>query len=177
MILGVTLAGCAKKETDIGLSVREKLQGSKGCTFSTVITADYTDVLYEFELDCETDSDGMLSFEVVAPESISGISGYIKNNAGAITFDEEVLAFNLMADDQITPVSAPWILVNTLRSGYLRGESKTDQGTMLMIDDSYEEEAMRLHIWLDEDNVPVSSEIIWDGRRILSLTVSDFTYL
>ena len=176
-VLCLLLTGCGRSKADTGLQVREQLQSSKGCSFRTVITADYTDVLYEFELDCSADAMGNLTFEVIAPESIAGISGFIKEEAGAITFDDEVLAFDLMADDQITPISAPWILVNTLRSGFLRGSTDTDEGTVLLIDDSYEERAMRLQVWLNDENIPIASDIIWDGRRILSLIVSDFTYL
>jgi len=87
------------------------------------------------------------------------------------------LIFELLADGQITPVSAPWILIKTLRSGYLNACTYTDNGLMLIIDDSYEEDALQLDIWLNDENIPTEAEILWDGRRILSLQISNFVYL
>ena len=45
----------------------------------------------------------------------------------------------------------------------------------LTIDDSYEEDALQLDIWLDGQNLPVQSDILYDGRRILTVQVSNFT--
>ena len=44
----------------------------------------------------------------------------------------------------------------------------------LSIDDSYEEDALHMDIWLNAENVPVRGEILYDDRRILSLDVKNF---
>ena len=77
-------------------------------------------------------------------------------------------------DDQVTPVSAPWILLKTLRSGYLTAAGTEGDQLHLTIDDSYEDDALTLDIWLDGEDVPIRAEILYDGRRILSLTVVNF---
>lgn len=173
----VMLTGCKADATDAAMELREQLQSGNGCSFEATVTADYGDSLYEFGMRCQADALGNLNFIVTEPDTISGITGTIDDDGGALTFDDQVLAFELLADGQITPVSAPWILVRTLRSGYLNACSESESGTMLIIDDSYEEDALQLNVWLDGENLPVSAEILWAGRRILSIKVSDFEFV
>lgn len=173
----ILLCGCDNRELDKILSVREQLQQKDGCTFLAAITADYGDEIYSFLMNCQTDQQGNLSFAVEKPETIAGITGTISDTGGKLTFDDNALAFELLADGQISPVSAPWILIRTLRSGYIRSCGQTENGIVAIIDDSYEEEALQLEIWLDEDNLPVCGEILWAGRRILSIEIDAFTYL
>jgi hypothetical protein len=45
------------------------------------------------------------------------------------------------------------------------------------IDDSYGEDALHLDIWLDENDLPKRGEILWKGRRILSLDIENFVFL
>ena len=47
----------------------------------------------------------------------------------------------------------------------------------LAIDDSYEEDALHLDIWLGSEDLPVRGEVLWQGRRILSLEIKNFTFL
>ena len=44
------------------------------------------------------------------------------------------------------------------------------------IDDTYEDNALRLNIFV-ENNLPVSGEIFWKGRRAISITVDNFSFL
>lgn len=174
----IVLSGCKNSDTstDKALLLRNRILNSNGCSFSADVTADYGEKVYQFTMDCETDSEGNLKFTVTAPTSIEGITGKITDNGGGITFDDKVLAFQTIADDQVTPVTAPWLLLKTLRSGYIRGCTDGDDSYQITIDDSYEEEALRLHIYV-QDGVPVSSEIFWKERRILTVTVENFNYL
>ena len=86
-----------------------------------------------------------------------------------------MLAFPVLADDQLTPVSAPWIFLNSLRSGYLTGCSREEDGICIYIDDSFEENALHLEIYTDENMTPVRAEIIWQDRRVLSIDIRNFT--
>lgn len=172
------LVGCGKADSSVGkaVSVRNKLLESNGCHFSATVTADYGKEIYQFSMDCESDKDGNVTFAVTTPETIQGITGKITNDGGAITFDDTVLAFQMLADGQITPVSAPWLLIKTLRSGYLNGCSDAEKGICISIDDSYAEQALHLEI-VTQDACPVSAEIYWQGRRVLTMLVENFTYL
>lgn len=179
VLLLVLLAGCGNENVlmDRAVAVRQRLLDGNGCSFDVTVTADYGDSLQEFRLACQTDREGKLSFTVMSPESISGITGEIDGSEGKLTFDETAVAFDLMADGQVTPISAPWILVKTLRGGYMDSCGESGELLRLTIYDSYADDALRLEIWLNSDDAPVAAEILYQGRRILSLEVENFEYL
>jgi hypothetical protein len=83
-------------------------------------------------MDCEADSQGSVSFRVVSPESISGITGSVDRDQGKLTFDDKALAFDLLADGQLSPVSAPWVMIHTLRGGYLSSCAESGDGMLLL---------------------------------------------
>ena len=76
LILCFLLTGCRAEDDCLrqGISLREKLMAQR-CSFTAQITADFGDKLYTFSMGCSTDQQGNVSFIVLAPESISGISG------------------------------------------------------------------------------------------------------
>lgn len=173
------LTGCAGVDDslDRAMALRAKLLASQGVRFDAEITADYGDSTYTFSMTCSSDNQGNVSFAVVQPESIAGISGTVSAEGGKLTFDDKALSFALMADGQVTPVSAPWLLVKTLRSGYLTSCCREGEYLRLAIDDSYAEDALHLDIWLGEGDGPVQADILWQGRRLLSVAVKNFTFL
>ena len=169
--------GCKSGDSlNSAMALRNRILDSNGCSFRTTVTADYGEQIYEFKMDCQTDGNGDLSFSVIEPATIAGITGKISGSGGAITFEDKVLAFQTIADGLVTPVSAPWLFVKTLRSGYLKSVSETNYGYEISIDDSYAEESMQLQIQAVGD-APVSAEIFWKGRRILTLSVENFSIL
>lgn len=172
----IFLAGCSHTSTEIdrGMELRSELLQADSCSFDAEITADYGDKIYSFSMSCVGNSKGDITFTVTAPETISGITGIITNEGGKLTFDDVALHFDTMADDQVTPVMAPWILLKTLRSGYLTSACTEDGQIRLTLDDSYEDEALQLDVWLNADKIPARAEILYDGKRILSLAVENF---
>lgn len=170
------LSGCMSESAEIerGMALRSKLLQSDGCSFDARITADYGDKLYTFVLACRADAQGNVRFSVLEPESISGITGTVTGEGGALTFDSTALHFELLTDDQLSPVSAPWIFLKTLRSGYLTSAGMEEELLRLTVDDSYEDDALQLDIWLDRRDVPLRGDILYDGKRILTLSVENF---
>jgi hypothetical protein len=126
---------------------------------------------------CKSDHQGDVIFTVTQPDTISGISGQLTGEGGDLTFEDTVLHFEWMAEEQLSPISAPWILMKTLRSGYMTSACREDGVIRLSMDDSYEKEALRLDIWLNEDQMPERAEILYDAKRILSITVENFLIL
>lgn len=171
------LSGCAGASRDIqrGMELRSKILKASECGFDAAITADYGDKLYSFSMSCQADAQGNLTFTVTAPETLAGISGRVGSGGGKLTFDGAALQFDLMADGQVTPVSAPWVLLKTLRSGCLTSAGEEDGCLRLSIDDSYADDALHLDIWLDGEDLPARAEILYDGRRIVSVAVANFT--
>lgn len=175
LVLVCFLSGCSGegKELERGMALRSRLLKASSCSFDAEVTADYGDKLYTFSLGCQADSDGDVAFTVMEPDTISGISGTVSGDGGRLTFEDTALYFELLADDQVTPVSAPWILMKTLRSGCLTSAGLEEGLLRLSIDDSYEDDALHLDIWLDENDLPRRAEVLYDGRRILSLDVKN----
>lgn len=174
-LLVVMLTGCGAKdaELDRAMALRAKLLGAC-CSFDAEITADYGSSIQTFRVYCEGNTQGDLGFLVTAPESISGITGRIESGEGKISFQDTALAFPLLAEEQLSPASSPWIFWNTLRGGYLTAAGMEDDLLRLTIDESYEEDALTVDIWLDESDNPIRAEILYDGRRILTLTIENF---
>ena len=177
LVFCLLVGGC--KGSDDGLSkalqLRSQLLDSNGCSFRSIVTADYGDKTYTFSMQCQADRVGKLSFSVIEPDSISGITGFISGDGGKLTFDDKALTFPLIADGEVSPVSAPWLLVKTLLGGYISSCSYDGEYYLISIDDSYEEDALQLDIWLNNENVPVASDILWQGRRVLSIQIEEFT--
>lgn len=178
LLILATLCGCSdvSEEMDRAMALRGKIQ-QKEVTFDVDITADYGDKVYSFSMECHADTLGNLKFKVTTPESISGVTGIVSKGSGKLTFDAQALAFDILADDLISPVSGPWVLMETLRGGYLNSCAREGELLRVSIDDSYEKNALHLEIWLDSQDVPRQCEIYWQGRRLLSMNVTNFTFL
>ena len=114
-------------------------------------------------------------FEVIEPSTISGITGRIGETYNDLTFDDHILAFSRLADGEVTPVSAPWVFMKALRCGYIREYSADENETHVIINDTYEDEALELFVWIDELSIPMFAEIFWLGMRVLTLDIRNFS--
>ena len=175
VLAALLLCGCAADDGQLDRAMNLRAQMvAKEVSFDARIVADYGDKTYEFAMQCRADTDGTLNFSVTEPETIAGISGSVSAAGGKLTFEDTALAFELMADGQLSPVSAPWVLVRTLRSGYLNSCCMEEGMLRVSIDDSYDDDPLHLEIWMDEQDVPKEAEVYWQGRRLLSISVSNF---
>lgn len=115
-----------------------------------------------------------MTFSVLEPETIAGITGEVGSGGGELTFQDTALYFEPMTDDQISPIAAPWILMKTLRGGNLTSACVEDGLVRLSMDDSFQDDALHVDIWMDAENLPLRGEIVYDGRRILSMEIANF---
>ena len=178
LLVVLLLCGCASgaEQMDRALTLRGKIQQSE-VTFDVELTADYGNKLYTFCMECHGDKLGNLKFKVTEPQSIAGITGSVSKDSGKLTFDDKVLAFDVLADGLISPVSGPWVMLETLRSGYLTSCAEEGELFRIAIDDSYQEKALHLDIWVDRENMPHQCEIFWQGRRLLSMKIKNFAFV
>lgn len=176
MLVLVILTGCTGKRDELNraMALRADLLGCESCSFDVTITADYGDTVHTFAMSCQGDNQGKLTFTVTQPETIAGITGVISAGEGALTFDDVALEFPLLADGQVTPVSGPWIFLKTLMGGYLTACGQEGDLLHLTIDDSYADDALQMEIWLNAENIPIQGEILFDGRRIVTMTIENF---
>ena len=179
VLLLFLLTGCSgpPDEMETGMKLRSRLLQASGCSFEAKITADYGDKIHTFAMNCSTNPAGDVQFTVAAPETIAGITGKLSAEGGDLTFEDTALHFDLLAEDQLSPISAPWILIKTLRSGYMTSACREEGNIRLSMDDSFEADPLRLDIWLNGENEPQQADILYDGRRILSVAVDKFEIL
>lgn len=175
LIPTVLLSGCGlgDGEMEEALAFRGRILGADKVTFEAEISADYIDRLEEFELSCEADSTGVLTFRVTEPEEIAGIAGTVSGEEGTLTFEDTVLAFPLLAEDRLSPVSGPWVMIRALRSGYITAVVREGEKLHITVDDSYADDALTLEIWIEGDGVD-ACEIGWKGRRQMTMDIGDF---
>ena len=105
---------------------------------------------------------------------IEGIRGTVSGTEGTVEFDDTVLAFPLMADGRLSPLSGPWVLMKAIRSGNILAAGQDGDLIHLTIDDSYGDNALSVDLWV-EDGAVREAEIAWEGRRCLTMTVEDFS--
>lgn len=176
----VLLWGCGggeKSQMDEALAFRAALLGAEGCSFLGEITADYGNEVYSFSVACTTDGDGTLTFRLTAPETIAGISGTVDASGGRLTFDDTALAFGLLADGKVSPVTAPFVLTQSWQTGYITSVGSDDGGLRLTVDASFEENPLTVDTWLDaEKKIPIFGELCYNGQRILTISISEFQY-
>ena len=172
----MALSGCSSEDRALSdaMKFRDKLLSVEGCAFQARITADYGDSLYTFGSSCQADSSGTVRFEITEPESLAGIAGTISEEGGTVPFEDTALYFDLMADGQLSPVSAPWFFIRTLRSGCITSACQEESLLHITADDRYDENALTLDIWLENGLVPVRADILYDGKRILALEIGSF---
>ena len=176
LICILLLSGCSSgnREVERGIALRDRILAAEQCSFDVNITADYGDKLHLFSVSCVGNADGSLTFTVTEPETIAGITGELSDDGGKLTFEDNALHFDPMAEGLISPVSSPWVFFNTLRSGYIVAGGTDGDLLRLTINDSYQEDAFPLDIWLDSENNPVKAEILYENRRIIGMDVINF---
>ena len=174
LLIIMLLAGCGNGETCMEQALRLRSKLSAGCSYDARITADFGDKTYSFSLHCVCDGAGNLQFTVLVPESISGICGTVEAGAGKLTFSDVALSFELLADGQLSPVSGPWVMIKALLEGYITSAGMDGEYTRVSLRDTYEEKAMTVDVWLGQESVPVQADILWENRRILTISVENF---
>lgn len=173
LILVLLFTGCGQGNTPRGMSLRQRMNDSNGCAFTAEVRAYIGKEEYVFSMDCECGNSDAVTFTVTAPESLSGITGELSSGSGSLTFDGQALAFPMLAQGTMSPISSVWVLLHALRGGYLTDEGKEG----LTIDETYQSVPLRLSVTLDNEDMPTFTEIFQDGERILSLALTNFRFL
>lgn len=172
----LVLPGCALDggDTEQALAFRQTLQEAKGICFDAGITADYGDRVERFTLRCQADPRGDLNFTVLHPAEISGITGSVAGSQGKLTFDDTVLAFPMLAQQRLSPLSGPWVVVQALLKGYITSCVREGELLHLTVNDSYEDDPLTLELWI-RDNALAAAEIGWRGLRQMTLEIENFS--
>ena len=175
-LLLVFFLGCSGPDPamEAALDLRSRCLSDSTVTLTAEIRADYIARIEEFTLECASSPDGTCTFRVLDPEDISDIRGTVRGSEGTVEFDNTVLAFPLMAEGRLSPLSGPWVLMKAIRSGCILAAGREGDMIHVTIDDSYDDHALTVDLWLEEGDLE-EAEIAWEGRRCLSMTFDDFS--
>lgn len=177
LVCVLMLGGCsAEKEMAPLYQLRRSMEQDSGCAFDVHIISQSDDHIHRFTLYC-VETEDILRFEVAEPESIRGITGSVSNKGGALEFDDTLLSFPLLANGEISPVIAPWLLLECLKNGLVRYVGAVEEGYSVTFHHSFRGEQLQVEAVLAENGIPKSCELFWDGKRILYLELSDFRFL
>lgn len=180
LLLVAMLTGCGLLAGDESLDRADafrKQAGSSGGSFRADIVADLGEVQFSFSMDCQFDAEGTMTFAVTAPETIADITGTMDGADGQLTFDGAALDFGQMAGGRVTPVTGPYVLLTCWREGYCTACGQEERGLRLTMPAGYESQALLTDTWLDPENgIPIYAELCYNNQRILSITISDFTF-
>ena len=176
LIFLVFFMGCTGPDSamEAALELRSRCLAAESLSFRASVTADYITGIEEFSLECTADPEGTVRFRVAEPEDISGISGTVRGEQGTVEFDGTVLAFPLMAQGRLSPLSGPWTVVKAIRSGNLIAAGWEGETLHLTIDDSCGDDALTVEVWLEEGTVR-EAEVAFEGRRCLTMTFDGFS--
>ena len=179
MVVLLMLSGCGSgnKGLEGAMAFRDRLLDASGCEFSANITADYGTEVDIFRMAVRADADGNVAVEVTEPGPISGITGTVTRSGGALTFDDTILGFPMLAEGRLAPAASPWVFLKALRSGYISSVGREADQWRLTVLDSYEEDALVLDVWFDKDWQPLHSEFLFKGEKILTLEIDDLRFV
>ena len=176
LLLVVFLVGCSARDPamEAALELRGRCLAAQQVQFRVGISADYIDRIESFSLECTHNADGTMSFRVLGPVDIEGVGGTVSGTEGTVEFDGTVLAFPLLAEGRLSPLSGPWVVMKAIRSGNILSAGREGELLRLTIDDSYAENALTVDLWLEDGEVE-QAEVAWEGRRCLTMTFDGFS--
>lgn len=177
LMICLLLTGCHSSEDQMQqiLDFRTELLSSQGCKFSCVIEADYGENVYNFSLDCVYDGN-YAQLTVTEPDNIAGISACVDGSDASLEFDGFSLEFGSLANGHVAPLAIPWLLGSAWTKDYISqvgAESGQIRGTFLK---GYHDDELVIDTWFSE-NIPTYAEILYDGDRVLTACIQNFSFL
>lgn len=175
MTVLLLLCGCKSTESYLedAIEFRSSLVQAGGCSFRAEITADFTDYVEMFTVDCDCDADGTTRLTIVSPENLQGITATVTDRGGKITFEGMAVDFGLLADGNLIPAAAPAIAVTCWSSEYIASAGTVD--TLYRV--TYEKDFQQKRVDVDtcfKNGLPISSEICYNNQNMLKFTITEF---
>ncbi len=180
MTLCLTLTACGgtDKTMQAALDLRSALLEAGGCCFSAEITADFGETVFTFAADCEYTADAKTRVAITALETIAGITATVADDGASVEYDDLLLDFGTLAGGHAAPVAAPSILALCWAGEYIDSTGQEGENILVTYLRGYDSGELTVLTRLSaETGLPVAGEVIWDGQTVLSVTITDFSYL
>lgn len=183
MTLILLLAACGGGEGETETAdLRDRYHDMTGCTMEAVVSCDQEGLAWEAVLRCDYVPDGESTVEVLAPETIAGVTAVLEEPGWRLEYEGDSLNAGTLSDEEISPAACLPRLMNALRDGWLLEENQEDwSGTpciRLTVDQTGVKDAKILStLWLrQDDGTPLRGEITVDGEIILTADFTSFSF-
>lgn len=145
---------------------------SVGC--AATVTMTQNEETAEFELNCEYTEDES-SVNILAPESLTGISASRKDSETQLEYDGLILSLGELGG--VTPASALPVLIDTIRSGHVQlCYTEYSDDVELLVAQIIAAEDLTAHVWLHRETMtPLRAEFESDGVVGIKLVITDWT--
>ena len=185
LMMSLLLTGCGPKgekrvsAEELALQMRTMYLASDGCTGTAVVTADYGERVYGFELDFSWLREGDTVLTVTAPEELEGLRAVVEKGKGRLEFQELSLGTGDLTREGLTPLEYLPTVMTNIDSGFMAEcslETQEDRETLRILFRDPEQgpqEGLECEIWCDRETLGLlRTELSYRGAMVIH---SDFT--
>lgn len=158
------------------LDFRTQLLNAEAVRFRADVTADYEDHVYTFSLDCSY-SDGAAAVTVSEPQTLAGITAEVSEDGTKIQFGDTAVDFGTLAGGRLAPMAAGYLLGKSWTGEYISAAGEENGRLRMTVLSGYGDDELTVDTWFSPDTgVPEYCEISYEGRKVLSAVLSDFSW-
>ena len=167
LMIPLLLTGCgARRDAENWKAFAETVETAERISFHAEITAHWEDSSASFGADVAR-AGGETHITLTAPETVSGIVVRAKDGETAVEFDGVILSLDAGRSETLSPCGAPQRMLAALTQGtmeYCASSSAAFAGP----------DGESATLWRDETGALTGAEITRDGRKILTLEITDW---
>lgn len=170
-------SGCTGEKNHLtpAIDFRAKLVQSGGCHFVCNVIADYGNEIQQFRLSCDADEQGTVSFTILEPEILAGISAKITDGGKHLDYEGLMVDLGLLADGNLPPASAPGWIVNSWLSGYILWAGNEGELYRVTCEQQMNDSLFQIETFYKK-MLPIYAEICYNNQRVLRMEIEEFQY-
>ena len=174
MTLCLLLTACGGTGGEAG-DARMSYRNMAGCVMEAEVSCTQDGAAWEATLRCDYVPEGETTVEVLAPETIAGITAHVKDSAADVSFDDTQLGLGSLANGRLAPLAAPYVLGQSWAGAYIDSTGTEDGLLRATYRLGYDKQELVVDTWFTEEPfTPQYAEISADGRMVLSIRISNF---
>ena len=176
-LLLICLTGCKGEDRLLSQAIRFRgeLVEAGGCSFIADLECDYGEIVEHFSLQFDWTEGSGGELTLLEPETIAGITARVSPEEGTVTYDGLALGFAPLAEDSVSPAGAPALVVDCWSRAYIHSAGEDGERYRVCYQKNYGQNAMLIDTYF-ENGIPILAELCYNGKRILKLSISDFTF-
>ena len=197
LMMTLSLSACGgggggSEAEELALTIRGEYLAMTSCAAQAVVTADYGQRVYRYELSAAVNGEEAL-LTLTAPETVAGLTARIEEDEGWLEYDGAILETGELAPGGLTPMGAiPALLEKQVQSSvYMEETARSGYLDTCVLEELGEVQALRVvsrdpeekqgsgtetTLWFDAaTHALVRGEISQDGVCVLQCEFSQFT--